>query len=752
MGIFIKRPLALFSFIFLITAMLVYSASNNVKLYLSISATVLVLLFLILSFTIKKLRVKAVTLALCLLAIVFSTLHSYVFIGIPMADAEKYVGENTALCYIVDEEYSSAHSKQYCVKITRIGEDNLNIKALLVCGFDPNISEGDEIYGLAEIEAMQGNESEQLVTVYMEDAENCYIRRTSEGKGIFELLFSDCGIELLSGKLSDFIKSELFELLGEEKGALAMGFFIGERSDIPTDVTRNFQRAGVSHLMAVSGSHIAILLGGIEIILRKLRVHKNIRCIAVTAFSVIFLFITGFSLSACRSVFMLYAVYIGYFTYEESDPITSLFVSVAVIVLIFPHSSVDLSLWMSFLATLGLLTVYPIVEEKIPYPRKKKRIIRRLILIGRELLLTSLMTVIANMFLLPIIWYYFGEFSLVSILSNILITFVSSVFILSVPLLLIFSRIPLLCVVLRWFVSLVADVILYAVDFCSGLPNATVSLKYEFCTYIVLLFAVSMAILLVVKLKRKLFVLLPYACAIVSFVICFVIYGVFFSVPQMSYINYGNNELFIVTENDEFSICDNTSGGLGVYSDIFYEFELSYATEIEKYILTQYHGGHIITLDLLSQNTVVRSVYLPTPNSYADNTYAEDIWNMATEKGIDVFFYNSGDVLKINKNVKMQALLSNGNLNGKYICFFNENKSVVYSTPGYCNTSEKYDILILSDSEADSDKRYDLKALRAERIYITSKELTEQVALPSTENIFIPSTSKKYLKIEFEFD
>ncbi len=750
MGIFSKRPLAFFSFIFLIFSLFAFYIPTKAKLVVSIAALFICIILFVLSFIIKKSKIHILISCICVSAIILSMAHSFVFIGLPTQKAKSHVGRNKVLCYVIDEEYVSDSVKEYSVKIKKVGDDNTNIRALLVCDFKREFNEGDEIYGIAEIvdsSKTNSDKSDLLLTVYMDDSEHSYVKQTS--RGIFETLFSECGIEILSGKLSDSIQSKLYDAFGSKKGALALGFFTGERSDMPAEITRDFRRAGVSHLMAVSGSHIAILLGGIEIILRKLSVHKNIRCITVALFGIAFLFVTGFSLSACRSVFMLYAVYLGYFLSEDSDPITSLFVSVLVIVLIFPYSIVDVGLIMSFLATLGLLTVYPILEEKLPYPRKKKKHLKRLLLIGRELLLIALMTIVANMFLLPIIWYFFGEFSLISVICNILISFISSAFLLSVPLFLFFGKIPIIGFLLKLIVSFLADIILFAVTICSRAPFATISLKYDFCHIIVALFTVFMCVFLIVKLKHKLWVVVPYGAAVLGFIICFTVYSAFYSKPSVTYTNYGENEYFIVNDNMELSICDNTSGGMPTYYNISEDIENSTATEIGKYVLTHYHKGHITSLDLLSQKKIIRRLYLPMPISDDDKICSEALWSMAREKGIGVEYYQNGDSMDIIDDVTMNILTSNEHDIGQYMSFYGKEKSVVYMTPAYYSRDNKCDILIIGEHGVKSDGTYDIDGLQANKTFISSDKIQKYLRFTTTENIYVSKNSDSFYKITF---
>ena len=748
MGIFSKRPLALFSFLFLISSLSAFYLSTGGMLIISVAVLCIILLILVLAFLIKKSRIMLITSSVCLLAVILAMLHSYIFIDLPTQKANEHIGQKSVLCYVINEEYLSDNVEEYNVKIKNVNGEDVNIRALLICDFNADLNSGDEIYGVAELTNVleKAQNREQLLTVYMEGSENCYVRRIQ--RGIIETLFSESGIEILSHKLTNLIKTELYTSLGDERGALAMGFFTGDRSDMPAEITRDFRRAGVSHLMAVSGTHIAILLGGIELILRRLSVHRKIRCVTVAIFGILFLFITGFSLSACRSVFMLYAVYLSYFLYEDSDPLTSLFSSVAVIVILFPYSVVDLGLLMSFLATLGLLTVYPILEQKIPYPGKKKKLLKKLLLFCREIILIAIMTVIANMFLLSIIWYFFGEFSLISVVSNILLSFISSAFLLTVPIFLVFCRIPFIGYLLKCIVSLLADVILFIVGLCSKAPFATVSLRYNFCKIIVILFTVSMCVLLIVKLRHKLLVLIPYGAAVIGFIVCFSVYNTLNSSPNVTYLNYGESECFIIRDNASFSVCDNTSGGMATYYKLANELDASTATEIDGYILTHYHSGHITALELITQREIVRTLYLPTPKTNDEITYSKTLWEIAKQKGIDVCFYTDGEKIELTAEVNVCAVSSD---NGRYISFSGISDSLVYMSPVYYDPTLKFDILILGEHGVTSDRIYTLKDIIADKIFISSEKIKNIIELSSVDNVYIPKSSEAY-KVTFTLE
>ena len=754
MGLFYRRPLALCAFAFILAAAAGFYLDSNIKLPLIFVAIFIGIVLFVLALICKRHMFKMLTLAICFLAISCAFLHSFLLISRPKENASGFSGESAVLCYVIDKKQISDTSVEYVVNVKNIDGESTNIKGRLICAFESDVMPGDEIYGAGVIESRKNISSNGiLVNVFMSDISKCYARYSSNGKNMLELLFSESGPEIVANKMTDSISSVLISLLGEENGVLALGFFTGERSELPAYIARDFRRSGLSHIMAVSGSHIAILLGSIEILLRKLFVPKGTRCAVISLCGLLFIFITGFSLSGIRSVLMLYAVYLSYLFYEDNDSVTSLFVSVFLIMLVFPFSVVDIGLWMSFLATLGLLTIYPVIEERIPYPKKKNKIINFLLLLLRQILTAAIITLVANMLLLPIIWYYFGELSWVSVISNIVIAPLASIFLIMIPILLFTFKIPLIGTIVTYTVSFVAEVILYLVGFFSKIPNATLSLKYQICSVIVIVFAAATVVLLLVKFKHKIWIVAPYACAIVLLIGASIYMGKFGISSYLKYDRlYGGEELFIITEGSELSVCDNSEGSLFATSGILYDMEDTYATEIYNYVFTHYHNGHIYYLDVVTQNAILRNLYLPIPLDSEEKQIAESLWNMAKNRGIKVIFYENGEELMMTDNSAMKTVRSEKHERGRTIAFYGEKGSVVYATPAFCDENISYDRLLIGGHGVSGELVYNIDGINANAIYVTSKEINKMLTFKENKNIFKPADWSRGYEATFALD
>ena len=661
MELFRRRPLCFFCFLFAIVSLFAMTASGRTFFWCIVVGILLVLIFGVSLALIRRWRIRILPFFLGTIVALFALLHSFFTMELPQRRAEQYVGEHTVLCQLLSKEYESEWGTEYLVKIRRIDEVEVEIRATLELDVNTDLSAGDVLYAPMKLESLSDSTYHSkgaLLTAYVEDTHAAYVQRISMQASFWETLTSDSGILILSAQIRESLSTYLKGSLGTELGALASGFFMGDRSDISTEVTRDFRRSGTSHQMAVSGLHVSVLLGSIELLLRKLYVSKRVRCVLIAMLSGVFLILTGFSASACRSVLMLLAVYVSYLFYEENDPVTALFASLAIIICFSPHSVSDIGLWMSFLATLGLVTVYPLCEEGIPYPRQKKWVARFSLRFLRRCLLNILMTVIANLFLLPVLWYFFREFSLISVLSNIVLSPLCYLFLIGIPLLLMLGWIPVVGQAVGWTVSAIGTCIVKLVRFFATLPNATLSLKYSFASVIVLIFTAVMVVLLVIRLRRKWVLGIPPILACISFCICLLVFHLLNGTPTVTYrIDEKQNELLAIRQGSTLSFCDSSSGSRPLYEAMMEELDTSVATEIDTVLLTHYHPNQAKTLSYLMRRVYVRSLCLPTPVDSTEAEHAKSLWALARQCGTEVRFYTTEESISLTDTVRVKPEL-----------------------------------------------------------------------------------------------
>ena len=435
------------------------------------------------------------------------------------------------------------------------------------------------------------------------------------------------------------------KIYGDEIAPIVKGFLINDKEDIPASVQTDFKRSGTSHLLAVSGLHIALLLGSLDILQKRLFVPKKIRCITVAVAAIALLALTNFSASAVRSVFMLYAVYLSFLFYEDHDTVTALFVSVGIIILISPFSVYDIGMWMSFLATLGLVTVYVYFDGRLKGIRSTKKFLKLPLAFGLCVTRVVLLTLVANFFLIPIMCFFFGEISLAAIPANLLLSPIMAVFMPLCAIGVILGGIPVLNVPIVQLTGLFQKLILYITDSFANMRGAVLSLKYPFVPVLVVLFSLALAVMLIIRLKRKMLIALPPLLFAVSFCICFGVFS-YTEKPEVRYCSYKNNDIIFFDSVGKSTVCDVTSGGYAARS-VLYDNLNEYATEIENYIITHVHKYHSESMQRILSSIYVRNIYIPLRDHPDDILYSDDLRRVAEEYGARVIFYKSGDAIRL---------------------------------------------------------------------------------------------------------
>ena len=256
------------------------------------------------------------------------------------------------------------------------------------------------------------------------------------------------------------------DFLGDDIG-VAAAVMLGDKSFLTEEQRDNFSMIGVSHLFAVSGLHLSVLLAAFMWLAKKVRMHRIAVLISGIVLIFAFMGITGFSVSVLRAGIMGILTLGGLAIFKEADPMNSLGAAVAVIILINPLSALDIGLQMSVCATAGLILISPRMAPKlfaskssgaagsepsaevttgnetetVPAPicetQEETEAGLKLISGGHavhkpsaakllrgfaNIVVGSVVTsVSANIFLLPIYAYNFGSISLITPLANLLL-------------------------------------------------------------------------------------------------------------------------------------------------------------------------------------------------------------------------------------------------------------------------------------------------------------------------------------------
>lgn len=312
-------------------------------------------------------------------------------------------------------------------------------------------------------------------------------------------------VTLLSGEKAPFLSSvnktreyiinTLFSNVNYDEAATLTALVLGDRSYLSDEFYGNIKAAGVSHVMVVSGLHLAVIVWLITGTIEKVIYNRFLKAFTVVMTVLFMSALCGFTKSIIRAgvCYILYAVSIV--LKRDNTPENTLGGAVSLILIAEPFAIFSISFQLSALSTLGITAVaLPITD----YIKKDGN--------GNSLLKcvasSAVVTLSALLFTLPVTAYVFGYISTVSVASNILISY-------AVTLALSFSAVGLFAYPVLPFVSQIlftaaeipAKYTELIINLLGSLPFSVMRLgKYAFVFAIFLLFSV---IFILFACKRK---------------------------------------------------------------------------------------------------------------------------------------------------------------------------------------------------------------------------------------------------------
>lgn len=648
MAIFKNRPLAIACILLIFAAALSFFLPI---LFSLICTAVLAFGLFLLGMLLGRRRMRYRQLIVFLIAI-------FITLGVGRVLIERYyakrlvgtcIGEEITATFEVEEIYArSTYGSTLRVELSELNGTPCHLKAILKTeDFSPfylcdNVS-GSFLCSDLDQSVLYEDQAATYV------ADGAYIALLPIENGEVKLLKS--GNNGFMTRLSDFrelLHYRLVSVLQGERGELLSALVLGTRDALGKSTVRDFRRIGISHLLALSGLHLTILLGIADRFLSLLHIGKRCRILVLTAFAFGYLLLTGFSYSMLRAVLMLTLLRFSYIIKEDYDAFTALCAGGALMVFLTPCAIFDLSFQMTMLATFGILSFGRLqtrLTRWIPRAKGWKGILSYA---SRAAISSLLITFSATAAILPVQWLIFGEISLLAPVSNLLMIPLATVA-LSLGLL---TLMLLFLPVVASFTAIPAGIMTALMLKLAGAlspMDCMLSLQYGFVPYVLIPFFVVTAILLLVDLKKFDFIALsPMALLIVAFSICLsVSYRIGDDQLTVIYRNTEANEGILLIQNDTALICDASNGS---YTQLYADYQLlkeRCATEVEILMLTHYHDRQVRSVSRFCDSVTLRSLWLPTPSTDAERDVLVELLHVAERKSIAVTVYEHDTPLTV---------------------------------------------------------------------------------------------------------
>ena len=262
-------------------------------------------------------------------------------------------------------------------------------------------------------------------------------------------------------KLRRRFEAGMQSALPEPLASFGLGLLVGQRSTLSEGTTTALAAVGLTHIIAVSGYNLTIIIRGVRRFLRKRSKYQS--TVIAGSLIILFLLFTGSSPSIVRAAIVSGLSLIAWYYGRTFKPILLLLLAAALTAGVNPvYIWKDIGWDLSFLAFFGVLVIAPLIAKRI----FKKREAPAMTLVVIESFSAQIMA-------LPIIMYTFGEVSIVALLANVLIVPL-------VPLAMLFSLgagmsgmlLPSLAGWIAWPAKILMTYMLDLVTLMSRIPNA----------------------------------------------------------------------------------------------------------------------------------------------------------------------------------------------------------------------------------------------------------------------------------------
>lgn len=706
MELFKRRPLALACFFFLLSLALSFFTAPRVKNIVFLCVLILFAVFVILFIKKKRLRNAVFSVLLSLLFVALALVLSHFAFDIGFHDLQKYVGATSRITAEVKSiTYRENFASYLEISVSEIGGEKIKTNMKLECSYRFPYEEGERFS--AEVwfsaleeningyrEKMTGVSKGQSLVAHSEETESLVF---IEGAGFDPIRFAKKLNLMLDGILSDALSAD---------SGLSRALLLGNKDALGKSAERDIRYVGVSHLFALSGMHLSIIIGNIGWLLLALGVSKKPRILILAPLAFSYVILTGARLSMVRSALMLLIAYIAFFVGHERDLITSLFLSVTVICAVRPGALFDIGLELSFLSMFGIL-IFSEPLQKF-YGRLFAKIKNDVLFVIVEYVCMSLsISFVAAMSVMPAVWFYFGETSLFVMPGNLIFTpFVTLILMLS-PFVILFYKIPFLGTITAFFVGRLSHVMLDICAFFARRRGVLVSLGYPFAPFVIFAVFAVIFVMLVIKVDRKWLFSLPAVLGIAAFALCFAIYtdrhaGELCAV----YLSDNGNDGFTVVSEGRMLVCDVSSGSYGFSASLVHAGNELAACEVDTYMLTHYHTRHAATFRRLCSEIFVRNLLLPEPSDEDEYEISRALADIAKENGVTVSFYDSDAEDRVSfGSIKIdtcrRTLIKRSVQPVIALSFTNASARLTYIGPAV-NESELYEIFMPAVRDSDA--------------------------------------------------
>lgn len=517
------------------------------------------------------------------------------------------------------------------------------------------------------------------------------------------------------------VKIKLNKYIDENYSDTASGFLktllLGETNEIEKEIKEDFTKANISHILAISGMHISIIILVIKNIMQILKFDQRLEKNFLNLLIICYIFFIDYPISAIRVAITQVILLITFFTNRKSNFYNTISITLFIILLLNPYNIESTAMQLSFGGICGIYLFYKFIKKMFFYKfcmqkktvkeilkenTKENRNIRKNIknicqtVIKsnklKQIVIDSLcLNISVQIFIFPIVWYKFNFISITSFIPSILI----SLFIFPI---LILGYLSFFEIFIQRFISIsiiskinnfIILKMLNLVSILSKIPLLSIYLKkpnkiFIVSYYVVLILCIKIIqkdklaeMLHIWKIKSGKVPIKQYIRVkfkknndfkrIVLIVILNIVI-IFQSFVQNNFLKNGveiyfldvgqGDSTIIRTAKNKTIVIDGGEGeksGFDYGKNVLFPFLINKGVrKIDFLIFSHFDSDHCGGLIYLLENIKVEKILIG--KQFEKNENFEYILNLANKKDIKIIELQAGNKINIEKNSSLEIL------------------------------------------------------------------------------------------------
>jgi competence protein ComEC len=279
-------------------------------------------------------------------------------------------------------------------------------------------------------------------------------------------------------------KSKL--IFDKQTSDLVLGVLLGVKSSIDAEIKDNFRKSGLIHIVVLSGFNLTIIAYFIYFLLQNF--GRKTKYLFSIIFVILFVIMVGAGATVVRAGIMVVLYILGKFFRRNSSPLNALVLAGAVMIYHNPMILLyDPSFQLSFVATLGLVSFYQVIEKFLYFLPEKFAI--------KEIIVSNISVQIV---IIPLLIYLMGEFSVISLIPNILVLPLIPVFMLSAFVAIVLNFLPFIFVT-----TVFSNLIIFISNYFGSLKFSTIKVEINSVLVLLGIYLLIVLIIFAINLNKK---------------------------------------------------------------------------------------------------------------------------------------------------------------------------------------------------------------------------------------------------------